>query len=94
MQHKYYFATTNRTISDIKDNDKSLFGGISVLLGRDFAQTTLVIPGGSKVQQVNASIRKWFHWYKFKMMLRIREVACKSFLRHSHAWYHSFTTPD
>lgn len=68
MQHKYYFATTNHTISNIKDNDKSLFGGISVRLGRDFAQTTLVVPGGSKVQQVNASIWKWFHWYKFKII--------------------------
>lgn len=50
MQDKYYFVTINHTISNIKDNDKSLFGGILVLLNRDFAQITLVVPGDSKVQ--------------------------------------------
>ena len=58
MQHKHCFTVTNRTIRDIKDNDESLFSGILVLLGGDFAQIMPVVPGDSRVQQVNASIRK------------------------------------
>ncbi len=48
MQHKYCFAATNRSIGDIKDNDKSFIIEIPMLLDGDFTQTTPVVFGGSR----------------------------------------------
>jgi PIF1-like helicase len=47
MQHRFAFEAVNRTLQDIRDN-KSLFGGITTILGGDFLQTLPVVTYGSK----------------------------------------------
>lgn len=43
MAHKHSLEALNRTLEDLKNNDK-LFGGTLILLSGDFRQTLPVIP--------------------------------------------------
>jgi hypothetical protein len=61
MQDRYIFEALNRTLQDIRDSAR-LFGGITVLFGGDFRQTTPVIARASRERIVNASIKKSFLW--------------------------------
>ena len=56
MQNKSNFAAVNTTLYNIYKNN-NLFGGIPIIMGGDFAQTTPVIPKGNQAAQVNASLR-------------------------------------
>ena len=70
MQHRYGPEAVDYTIRDLfRQNgqdieDVPLFGGITVMFAGDFRQTLPVVPGGSRVQIVNASLcksRLWRH---------------------------------
>ena len=74
MQHKHCFGAVNRSLGDIRKNEEALFGGIPVLLGGDFAQTTPVVPRGSRALQVNASIRSWEFWDRIRVLRLVRNM--------------------
>ena len=63
MQHRH---AVNRTLKDllkdvVQDIDNvPLFAGITFMFAGDFKQTLPVVPRGSRVQIVNASLRKYF----------------------------------
>ena len=70
MQHRYGPEALDRTLRDLfrlegQDvQDVPLFGGITVMFVGDFRQTLPVVPRGSRVQIVNASLcksRLWRH---------------------------------
>ena len=66
MQDRYIFEALNRTLQDIRDSPR-LFGGITMLFGGDFRQTTPVIARASRERIVNASIKKSFLWNHTKV---------------------------
>lgn len=75
MQHRHAIEALNRTLQDILNNDKP-FGGITVLFGGDFRQTTPVVPRGSREKIVNASLKRsslWnnIHLYHLKQNMRL-----------------------
>ncbi|PIA35515.1 hypothetical protein AQUCO_03500110v1 [Aquilegia coerulea] len=61
MQHRHCVEAVDRSLQDIRGNDKP-FGGVTVVLGGDFRQTLPVIPQGSREEVVAASFRKSFLW--------------------------------
>ena len=61
MQHRYCPEAVNRLLRDIRD-DQRLFGGITVVFGRDFRQILPVIVKGSREQVVSASLRRSQLW--------------------------------
>lgn len=79
MQHRYCFEAVDRTLRDIRQDD-SLFGGIPVILGGDFAQIAPVIRHGDRTAIVAASIRQSFIWHHTEVIhlrvnMRIRGVS-------------------
>ena len=75
MQHRHAIEALNRTLQDILNNDRP-FGGITVLFGGDFRQTTPVVPRGSREKIVNASLKRsslWnnIHLYHLKQNMRL-----------------------
>jgi len=46
--------TLNRSLKDIRGN-KSLMGGVTVLLAGDFRQTLPVVPKGTKTEEVKST---------------------------------------
>ena len=67
MQHQDCFTAVDRTFRDILKVD-TLFAGIPVVFGGDFAQIPPVVPNGSKVETVMASIRNWANWDHFTVL--------------------------
>jgi len=61
MQHRHAIEALNRTLQDILNNDRP-FGGITVLFGGDFRQTTPIVPRGSREKIVNASLKRSSLW--------------------------------
>lgn len=61
MQNKNCFTAVHATLCDIRSST-DLFGGIPVVMGGDFAQTTPVVPRGNRAAQVTASIRSSWIW--------------------------------
>ena len=55
MAHKHSLEALNRTLTDIKNNDK-LFGGTLLLLSGDFRQT-LVISRSTDADEINACLK-------------------------------------
>lgn len=63
MQHKYCFEVVHRLLSDLRSaTDETLFGGVPVLLGGDFAQILPVVPQGSRADIVKACLQRSFIW--------------------------------
>ena len=63
MQHKSCFEAVNRTLNDICDSPSgSLFGGIPIILGGDFAQILPVVRHGSKQDTIQACIQRSSIW--------------------------------
>ena len=60
-QHKYVVEALDCTLQDICD-DSWLFGGITTILGGDFLQTLPVVPWGSRVDIVDATIKRSHLW--------------------------------
>ncbi|XP_071689999.1 uncharacterized protein [Rutidosis leptorrhynchoides] len=68
MNNRQCFETLDRTLKDILDNNSSLFGGKSVILGGDFRQTLPVKKKGSKLDIIDASIISSYLWEHFKVI--------------------------
>ena len=60
-QHRHAVEALDRTLWDIRD-DEWLFGGITVILGGDFLQTLPVVPRGSRMDIVNATVQRSYLW--------------------------------
>jgi len=63
MSHKAAFEAVDRTIRDIKNNNK-LMGGITMVLAGDFRQTLPVIPKGTKTDEIKACLKSSSLWQK------------------------------
>lgn len=73
MQHKFCFEVVHRLFVDLRSvTDDTLFGGVPVVLGGDFAQILPVIPRGSRADIIQASLQRTFIWEKLtRLSLRI-----------------------
>lgn len=67
MQHRYCAETVDRSLRDIR-NDERLFGGITVVFGGDFRQILPVIVRGSREEIVAASLRRSHLWQHIKVL--------------------------
>lgn len=73
MQHKFCVEAVDRTLQDIRGNDK-FFGGITIVLGGDFRQCLPVIPKGVREQIVGASLKKSPLWSKVHILTLIQNM--------------------
>ncbi|XP_073972868.1 uncharacterized protein [Rhodnius prolixus] len=74
MAHKHSLEALDRTLKDIKNNDK-LFGGTLLLLSGDFRQTLPVIPRSTYADEINAclkSSRLWRNDEKVQLTVNMR----------------------
>ncbi|XP_073999516.1 ATP-dependent DNA helicase pif1-like [Rhodnius prolixus] len=74
MAHKHSLEALDRTLKDIKNNDK-LFGGTLLLLSGDFRQTLSVIPRSTYADEINAclkSSRLWRNVEKVQLTVNMR----------------------
>ena len=55
MQHKYCFEAVYRMLTDVR-GDQSLFGGIAIVFGGDFAQILPVVKHGRRADIVSANL--------------------------------------
>ncbi|XP_071943821.1 uncharacterized protein [Antedon mediterranea] len=61
MANKHVFETVDRTVRDIRSNDKP-FGGITLLLAGDWRQILPVIPKGGKAEILQATLKTSYLW--------------------------------
>ncbi|XP_044588734.1 ATP-dependent DNA helicase pif1-like [Cotesia glomerata] len=61
MAHKHSLEALNRTLKDIKNNDK-LFGGTLLVLSGDFRQTLPVISNSTSADEINACLKSSTLW--------------------------------
>lgn len=61
MAHKGAFEAVSRTLQDIRSN-KSVMGGVTVLLAGDFRQTLPVIPRGTRADEIKACLKSSYLW--------------------------------
>ncbi|CAG9840254.1 unnamed protein product [Diabrotica balteata] len=61
MVHKHSIDALNRTLKDIKNNDK-LFGGTLLVLYGDLRQTLPVIPRSTYADEINACLKSSPLW--------------------------------
>nr|XP_042913608.1 uncharacterized protein LOC122273640 [Parasteatoda tepidariorum] len=74
MAHKHSLESLNRTLKDIKNNDK-LFGVTLLLLSGDFRQTLPVIPCSTYAKEINACLKSsplWRNVEKVQLKVNIR----------------------
>lgn len=71
MAHKGRIEALDRTLQDIRKNNK-LMGGMTILLARDFRQTLPVVPRGTRADEVRACVKSSYLWPKVQVLaLRI-----------------------
>ena len=56
MSHKLAFEALNRTMKDIRGNNK-FFGGDTLLLSGDFRQPLPISPHGTSAEELNACLK-------------------------------------
>jgi hypothetical protein len=61
MTNKLAFEVVDRTLRDLTDRNEP-FSGIVFIMSREFRQVFLVIPQGSHVDIVSASIKNFYLW--------------------------------
>ena len=66
-QHKHAVEVLDRTLQDICDDNRP-FGGITAILGGDFLQTLPVVPWGSRVDIVDATIQRSHLWQHVEVL--------------------------
>jgi len=66
MTNKLAFEAVDRTLCDLIDMNKP-FGSIVFIMSGDFCQVLLIIPRGSHVDIVFASIKKSYLWESVKV---------------------------
>lgn len=86
MMNKNCIEAVNRTLQDIREN-KSLMGGLLVVLAGDFRQTLPVVKRGTIVDEINACLKssklwKYVQIYNLKHNMRVK---------HTHTTAKSFT---
>lgn len=64
MQNKHCFEAVHRSLCDIRGNDH-LFGGLSAILGGDWAQILPVVRHGNRAAIVRACFQQSFLWSQF-----------------------------
>jgi len=86
MQHRHCFEAIDRHLRDIRNCD-SLFGGLPIVLGGDFAQIPPVVTHSSRADTVSASMRMSSIWESLdvltlrqNMRLRGQDPLNQSFL--------------
>ncbi|KAJ6951656.1 hypothetical protein NC653_040948 [Populus alba x Populus x berolinensis] len=67
MNNRYCFEALDKSLRDVLKLNNP-FGGKSVLLGGDFRQILLVIPGGTKEEIINASFTTSLLWSAFALI--------------------------
>ncbi|CAG9830574.1 unnamed protein product [Diabrotica balteata] len=71
MAQKHSIEALNRTLKDIKNNDK-LFGGTLLVLSGDFRQTLSVIPRSTYADEINACLKSSPLWHTVeKVQLKV-----------------------
>ncbi|UYV80693.1 hypothetical protein LAZ67_19001416, partial [Cordylochernes scorpioides] len=74
MAHKHSLEALDRTLRDLKGNNK-LMGGILLLLAGDFRQTLPVIPRSTPADEINACLKAsvlWKHIKKITLRTNLR----------------------
>lgn len=74
MSHKTSMETLDRTLKDLRNNNK-LMGGITVLFSGDFRQTLPAIPKRNRADEVNACLKRsyiWCHVKKLSLTINMR----------------------
>lgn len=66
-QHRHVVEALDRTLQDIRDDERP-FGGVTVVLGGDFLQTLPVVPRGSRMDIVDATIQHSYLWEHVKIL--------------------------
>ena len=61
MQHRNAAEAVDRTLRDIRDDDRP-FGGITTVFGGDYQQILPVVPKGSREEVVSATIQHSYLW--------------------------------
>ncbi|CAH2207398.1 jg2803, partial [Pararge aegeria aegeria] len=67
MSHKRALEVVNRTMKDIR-NDQREMGGITLVLAGDFRQTLPVVKRGTRADEVNACLKSSNLWPKFDQL--------------------------
>ncbi len=67
MSHRKGFESLDRTLQDIRE-DQRHFGGITLLLCGDFRQTLPVVPQGTRADEVKACIKSSYLWSKVQKL--------------------------
>ncbi|XP_044594412.1 uncharacterized protein LOC123271894 [Cotesia glomerata] len=67
MSHKRALEAVNRTMKDIR-NDQREMGGITLVLAGDFRQTLPVVKRGTRADEVNACLKSSNLWPKFDQL--------------------------
>jgi ATP-dependent exoDNAse (exonuclease V) alpha subunit len=67
MQHRHVFDAVNRSLQDIRE-DNRLFGGMTVVFGGDYQQILPVIVKGSRGDIVNASLMASPMWQELQVL--------------------------
>jgi hypothetical protein len=60
-QHKHAVEAVDKTLRDIRRDDRP-FGGVTTILGGDFLQTLPVVPKGSHAEIVDATVQRSYLW--------------------------------
>lgn len=74
MAHKKSLEALNRTMQDLRGNQR-LFGGALILLSGDFRQTLPVIPRSTPADEINACLKSsvlWRHVQKLTLKINMR----------------------
>lgn len=67
MVHKKAFESVGRMLRDIRGVDK-IMGGVLVLLTGDFRQTLPVVPGGTRADEINSTLKSSLLWPKVEKL--------------------------
>jgi hypothetical protein len=73
MQHRNAPEALDRTLRDIRDDDRP-FGGITVVFGGDFQQILPVVPKGSREDIVSATIQRSYLWHDIETLHLTRNM--------------------
>lgn len=74
MAHKHSLEALDRTLKDLRGNDR-LFGGALILLSGDFRQTLPVIPRSTYADEINACLKSsnlWRNVHTLKLTTNMR----------------------
>jgi len=67
MSHKKAFEAVDRSLKDLRHNDKN-FGGVTVIVAGDFRQTLPVVPRGTKADELQACLKASYLWTQTKRL--------------------------